>query len=1244
MRKKMCIMLVVMLTLLLVSLIHFAAVNSIALATSFNSDLLNYGIFSETEDWWVMFHHDRNHTGYSNSTVPISLCQLWNTTDIINVSVRSSPAIVDDKVFVGSSDKNIYVLNAVTGKKIWNYTTEGAVESSPAIVGDIIFAGSDDHRVYALSVAPPRGQEWNFITEGAVRSSPAVANGMVFFGSLDGYVYALNTDGDLQWKFWTDSPIYSSPAVSGDRVFIGASDGRVYALNVTGRYEWHFVTGDSVESSPAVADGIVFVGSDDFHVYAINETTGRQIWNYTTGGEVKSSPAVAYGRVFIGSMNGSVYALNETTGNFLWNFPTEGFVYSSPAVADGKVFVGSGDNRTYVLNATTGSHICNFTTGGHIYSSPAVARNMVFIGSDDEKVYAFGPENEPPQPHIEPPEKPFILQTVTFNGSKSYDPDGYIVNCTWDFGDGTIIKNVPWGKGEIVTHAYGAVGIYNVTLAVTDYHFIPAHRKTDSTWQLVTVQEAWPMYRHDWNHKGYSTSLAPVTNRTLWNLTIGPPSLDEWTYSSPAIIDGVVYIGSTYGTVYALNATDGSVIWNSPLGGAIHSSPAVADGLVFVGSDDNKVYALYASNGTLRWSYETLGSVYPSPTVANGLVFVGSQDNKVYALDEFAEPGNYTHGDTHIEVWRFETEADVVSSPAVAGGLVLIGSDDKKVYALYASNGTLRWSYETLGSVYPSPTVANGLVFVGSQDNKVYALDEFAEPGNYTHGDTHIEVWRFETEADVVSSPAVAGGLVLIGSDDKKVYALYASNGTLRWSYTTGSAVRSSPAIAHGIVFVGSDDGYVYALNATKTYLSPIERLKWRHSIGNIIRSSPAVADDKVFVGSDDGYVYAYSITGDFLWKTEKTIGSVGWSSPAVAEGKVFIGSTDGIYALRKEDGTEVWSYQTDGPVDSSPAVLNDTLYVASKKGTLYAFRNETHDVAVINVTCDEKRIPVPQNATVPINVSLWNKGSFDETDISITTSYNTTVFNSTSISLARGEKLTIPILWNTTNVPIGNYTICVNATLAPPIIDEDRSDNIKTCQIEVTTGVHDINVTDVKPSVPGIDPTKPIPIKNITCQSLCVAIYVTVKNEGNYTETFNVTAYYNSNVINYTTVTNLPPGENTTVTFTWNTTGVAKGNYTIKAIADTVPGETDVADNTLSDGWVIVAMVGDLTGPDGWPDGKCDMRDIRKVAKLFGVNYPDPNYEPNCDVTGPTAGVPDGKIDMRDIRLVAKHFGETDP
>ena len=85
------------------------------------------------------------------------------------------------------------------------------------------------------------------------------------------------------------------------------------------------------------------------------------------------------------------------------------------------------------------------------------------------------------------------------------------------------------------------------------------------------------------------------------------------------------------------------------------------------------------------------------------------------------------------------------------------------------------------------------------------------------------------------------------------------------------------------------------------------------------------------------------------------------------------------------------------------------------------------------------------------------------------------------------------------------------------------------------------------------------------------VRINVTVKNEGRITETFNVTLYYDNTEIGKQLVSSLAPSADTTLTFNWNTTGVAPDTYTIKAIADNVPGETDTADNTYVDGTLRV-------------------------------------------------------------------------
>jgi len=88
-------------------------------------------------------------------------------------------------------------------------------------------------------------------------------------------------------------------------------------------------------------------------------------------------------------------------------------------------------------------------------------------------------------------------------------------------------------------------------------------------------------------------------------------------------------------------------------------------------------------------------------------------------------------------------------------------------------------------------------------------------------------------------------------------------------------------------------------------------------------------------------------------------------------------------------------------------------------------------------------------------------------------------------------------------------------------------------------------------------------------------------------------------------------------------------GNYTVTLTITDANSRSDLA-------WVIVQVLNvtlkqcDING-----DGKIDMKDIRAVAKLFGVNYPDPRYDPKCDINK------DGKIDMKDIREVAKRFGQ---
>jgi len=180
---------------------------------------------------------------------------------------------------------------------------------------------------------------------------------------------------------------------------------------------------------------------------------------------------------------------------------------------------------------------------------------------------------------------------------------------------------------------------------------------------------------------------------------------------------------------------------------------------------------------------------------------------------------------------------------------------------------------------------------------------------------------------------------------------------------------------------------------------------------------------------------------------------------------------------------------------------------------------------------------------------------------------------------------------------------------------------------------VHDVAVTDVTVFPSGT-----------FYPSMSVSANVTVENQGTGDETFNVTLYAGNLTIETLTVTHLAPGSNTTLTFEWeifpyrimifpppwDPTEVMSQNLTLKAEADVVLGEIDVADNIYVDGIInVVWLVPDING-----DGKIDIKDIAQVAKAFGSYPGHPRWNPMLDFNS------DEKIDIKDIATSAMIFG----
>jgi outer membrane protein assembly factor BamB len=250
----------------------------------------------------------------------------------------------------------------------------------------------------------------------------------------------------------------------------------------------------------------------------------------------------------------------------------------------------------------------------------------------------------------------------------------------------------------------------------------------------------------------------------------GVASVGNSTSSSPTIANGLIYIGSDNGNLYAFDAAIAAqsnwvpkwVASTNPSTRTgqrgIASSPAVANGLIYVSSRDGNLYAFDAATGHQQWVASTKGVIDSSPAVANGFVYVGSQDGKLYAFNAIGGQPK----------WSALTGAIHDSSPAVANNLVYVGSwENHSLYAFDAATGHQQWVTSMGDAIYSSPVVANGLVYVGSFDGKLYAFD--AAIGGQPKWSAFASSAPGKKGID--SSPAVVNGLVYVGSQDGRLYA-----------------------------------------------------------------------------------------------------------------------------------------------------------------------------------------------------------------------------------------------------------------------------------------------------------------------------------------------------------------------------------------------------------------------------------------------------------------------------------------
>jgi eukaryotic-like serine/threonine-protein kinase len=352
----------------------------------------------------------------------------------------------------------------------------------------------------------------------------------------------------------------------------------------------------------------------------------------------------------------------------------------------------------------------------------------------------------------------------------------------------------------------------------------------------------WPMFQHDPQHTGSTSSDGPASNVSLWQWILRQPA--RFTSMTPTVVQNRLYVGSTntpYGpnwtfTVFCKDATTGQSLWNFTGDGA-YPSPVAYSGNVYFGSYNGyKVYCVNATgNGDgsthIQWVFQTVGSVVSPPVVVNERCYVSTGDmgagGRLYCLDATG----YSNGTTK-KYWEFSGGS--IPSLAVAGNMVFT-STNGYFYCLNASTGTVRWQTPLLGA--SSPAVRNGKVYVGSGLNMVSCFDE---------NDGHI-LWNYTMPGVVLgtSTPVVSDDIVAIimyvNLSISRLLCLRSLNGSLLWAYGFNGYNLVSPVIANERVYLGPVNHEIDCHDAETG------ALVWKYTSKDSGMSSPIIANGKLY-------------------------------------------------------------------------------------------------------------------------------------------------------------------------------------------------------------------------------------------------------------------------------------------------------------------------------------------------------------------------------------------------------------
>ncbi|MFC7133297.1 MULTISPECIES: PQQ-binding-like beta-propeller repeat protein [Salinibaculum] len=912
-------------------------------------------------------------------------------------------------------DASVFALNASDGTLRWRHDTPMNYsritnDRAPVVDDGLVYVagarvdGTDDENASVLALDAGTGTTaWRYDVNGD--------------GTTEAFYTVAVENGTLVASLHAqDAP--SSTSYTDRLVAIDAANGG---------FQWSTsgLTVDLVDP-PVVRNGTVYVVNESSPetMFALDLADGSQQWEFVPPDQSTETdtwriydPTVTDDGVYVRQMmldsfpyTNELYRLDPATGDIVWNTSTRSL--TTRFVVDG-LFYGGDGQYTYIFDAETGEYYSRTDLGSRERGSvQALANGTMIVYADsttpnDFRVLREGgiieyTDLSVDQDAVTEDQNVTVTATVTNVGSvaREYDvnldvaPDSFSSHYIWNSANREGLlqpgesATVTWvvelrERGDAVfvlrlvddqdmaRHMYDRAG--SATVNVGDGRDGAVY-DLGGPRDLAPDVGSWPTASYDAGNTGNASGNSAPTSVSSNPVTWWVNHSYEWT-SGPTLANDTVFVGGYNGgddSVYAYNATDGSLRWQYATSNDIEVPPVYAGGYLYAVASYGKVYQLNATTGERLWTFEAGddGGI----SVVDNVVYVAgetSSENVLYALN----------ATTREILWTFGKPSTGygMATPAVVNGTVYVTHSGQATYAVDAATGVEQWSrpIASSGSSLHSPVVENGIVYVddtwhSSTNANIYALDT-------ADGST---LWSTAANVDgyTGSSPALANDTLYFTADGA-IQAVNASSGDSRWTNTVCVAAEHSPVYADGVVYVPMSDSTIQAYDATTG------DLVWRYDGYDGEAFSPAVVGGTLYATGLENSDYTYSLIALAGGATDepKTLfdySGLSVSSANVTEGEqVTISATVANRASTSCDYTAELS--VDGSVvDSTSGSLGSSSYNYYETVEFdYSFASTgTYNVTIADLPTKQVTVTGPQPDIAPSRTS-YDFGDVNESE-----------------------------------------------------------------------------------------------------------------------------------------------------------------------------------------------------------------------------------------------------------------------